>query len=567
MATPTLVQHVLYHSNCNFETGQDFILPLPNATLANNCLVLFMTYAYSASRTVTIKDQSGTTLISAPTLKTDDTGNGLTTAVFVIPGAAAGVTSLKVTFDAALYAVTPAFQEWYNVATSSPLDGTGAAANTVVAAAVTSGSFTTGVNGSVVIQHAIDTNYGPQLEGGYFDGITGVAKDTGYTMMHADRMLAVATQYKVQATAGAVNPAITYSGGSAGSVSFNSLTIALKAATAGTAPSSAGARIFGVQHTRIKMTGSGNYTQWAPLTGSLAVLASAYGSNGTGITSCTGSVSGAWSILGVSQPSDYPQMAYKSGLSASDSDVLTLALTSGGSGDLQFLIYDILNGGALSGSAVANVGPFGPGSATIPSGFVPSVNNGIAIGACGMFTGPPDALSAPTGAIFDSGYYTGYTDLSPFDSGDAYGHYLFSSNAAQSWTWHDTAATTAANATVAAFASIGLTPTINTQPVDANVAIGTTASFSVAATSSGGSLTYQWQDNSGGSFANVSGGSGATSATYTTATTTSAFEGRLYQCIVTDSNGSVTTRAARLDAVTAATPGAFDQGLVIQAWF
>lgn len=93
-------------------------------------------------------------------------------------------------------------------------------------------------------------------------------------------------------------------------------------------------------------------------------------------------------------------------------------------------------------------------------------------------------------------------------------------------------------------------PSILTQPGDAQVIEQQqTATFSVSASSSGGALSYQWQDNRTGSFANVVDGTGGTSATYTTPTQYVSASGRLYQCIVTDSNGSITTRAATLFVV------------------
>lgn len=102
-----------------------------------------------------------------------------------------------------------------------------------------------------------------------------------------------------------------------------------------------------------------------------------------------------------------------------------------------------------------------------------------------------------------------------------------------------------------AFAPQG-SPTINSQPSDATVYEGETAQFSVTATASAGSLTYQWQVDTGGGFANVSVGSGGTTATYTTAACVLADSGDLYRCQVTDSNGTTNTRSALLTVIIAA---------------
>lgn len=109
-------------------------------------------------------------------------------------------------------------------------------------------------------------------------------------------------------------------------------------------------------------------------------------------------------------------------------------------------------------------------------------------------------------------------------------------------------------------------PTITSQPSNQTVTAGSTATFSVTATSSGGALSYQWQrsTNSGGSWSNVSTGTGGTSATYTTATTTvgggNANNGDQYRCNVTDSNGTTATSAASLTVNAAVATGASMSG-------
>lgn len=106
------------------------------------------------------------------------------------------------------------------------------------------------------------------------------------------------------------------------------------------------------------------------------------------------------------------------------------------------------------------------------------------------------------------------------------------------------------------FVSIGLPliaapppgPTIDTQPADIIVYVSDMAAFSVSATASAGSLTYQWQVSTDfcATFSNVSAGTGGTTANYTTAATVYADDQTFYRCAVTDSNGTTNTRAASL---------------------
>ena len=87
-------------------------------------------------------------------------------------------------------------------------------------------------------------------------------------------------------------------------------------------------------------------------------------------------------------------------------------------------------------------------------------------------------------------------------------------------------------------ASIAVAPTITTQPVAQSVAVGETATFSVAATGSG-SLGYQWQKN-GTTIV------GATSASYTTPATLASDNGALFSALVSDAGGAVTSNAVTL---------------------
>ena len=86
-------------------------------------------------------------------------------------------------------------------------------------------------------------------------------------------------------------------------------------------------------------------------------------------------------------------------------------------------------------------------------------------------------------------------------------------------------------------------PTITTQPVAQTVTVGAAASFSVVATGTG-QLAYQWKKND-------SDIAGATSSTYTIATTSLADSGAQYSVVVTNGAGTVTSDKATL-TVTAA---------------
>ncbi len=83
-----------------------------------------------------------------------------------------------------------------------------------------------------------------------------------------------------------------------------------------------------------------------------------------------------------------------------------------------------------------------------------------------------------------------------------------------------------------------LAPSITTQPAAQSVTVGQTASFSVVASGTA-PLAYQWQKNS----SNISG---AVSAAYTTPATTTSDNGAMFDVVVTNSVGAVTSQSAML---------------------
>ncbi|WP_139990769.1 S-layer homology domain-containing protein [Paenibacillus paridis] len=95
------------------------------------------------------------------------------------------------------------------------------------------------------------------------------------------------------------------------------------------------------------------------------------------------------------------------------------------------------------------------------------------------------------------------------------------------------------------------TPSIGTQPTDASVNVGGTATLSVAASvSDGGVLSYQWYSNGSNSTSGGTLVNGATSASYNAPTATAGT--RYYYVVVTNTNASVNgTKTASVTSGTA----------------
>lgn len=91
-------------------------------------------------------------------------------------------------------------------------------------------------------------------------------------------------------------------------------------------------------------------------------------------------------------------------------------------------------------------------------------------------------------------------------------------------------------------------PSIDNFLTDKYTYLGNVVTFSIAATTSGGALTYQWQSNESGSFASISNNGDYTGVTAADLTVLArqVKNNILYRCIVTDSNGSSTSTSAAL---------------------
>jgi len=93
-------------------------------------------------------------------------------------------------------------------------------------------------------------------------------------------------------------------------------------------------------------------------------------------------------------------------------------------------------------------------------------------------------------------------------------------------------------------ASSAPVPVITQHPQDSNAINTGTVTFTVTATSAS-ALSYQWQVNTGSSWANISG---ATSNVYTR-TAVTGDNGYLFRCVVTNAGGSTNSNSATLTIV------------------
>lgn len=151
------------------------------------------------------------------------------------------------------------------------------------------------------------------------------------------------------------------------------------------------------------------------------------------------------------------------------------------------------------------------------------------------------ANGTPTGVT-----YTGATTASLSAIGTASAQYFYQCLVTDGGTC------TATSNTVSLTIKAG--PAITTQPVSVSTTSTGTASYTVV--SSGTTLSYQWQQSSGGAFGNINNGgtnptyAGATASVLTISNPPLSMSGYSYQCIVANSCGTVTTNGTSILTVT-----------------
>jgi len=417
--TPVLVQHVSTSTNQS-ERGNKFVIKLPNAALAGNCLILTLTYAQSAARTVTITDNIGTnTWINGPTTSS----GALTTSLYYVLGVEAGTQTITVTFDAALRNFQAVVSEFYNVATANAIDGS-VGTSVAIAPGVAAGSLTPSSDGDLVYQYAIDLAKGTL---GGSDPNTGITAGTSFTLLSACRELGAVAQYRVQASHAAINPKLTVSGNTD---HFNTVAIALKSAAAGSAPPP-GIRIV---H-KYDLLPTLPATLQFPSSGNLLVVGFTVTTDQVHVSSVTDSLGNAYTNpLSVGNP----QMFYAA--SANSDPTLTITIVaSGSSGPRQDVtMYDVV--GAAPAPYDKSVSAWGGMAATNADilhapDIVPSTANGLVFALLNMGIGPPSA-SIGAGYVFDSVFYTGQTDASVMTYGEGRAHIYNSTTAPLSFGYH-----------------------------------------------------------------------------------------------------------------------------------
>jgi hypothetical protein len=423
---PTLVQHVA--------TGMDrypintLTVRLPNLARAGNCLILGVQFNSTGS-VASVTDNMGNNWIAGPT--TTNVGFTKRMNMYYVLNAVAGTQTITVHFSG--LTTTPGFpqavvSEFYNVATSNAFDGSSASSTSR-----TAGPITTTGPGDLIYEWGASLS-SSNINGGAYNG-TSITAGAGFTLLSADLQVGSSDQYQIQPTAGTITPTFSASG----SATWGSVAIALKSATAGTAPPP-GIRIIHLQHTLLQSVRAQNravpIVMQFPSSGNLLVgLFNGAGPIATGLTDALGNT---WSLPASATTRGgglvtSAQIVYVANAATAPTlSGITVALSEVGTGDDMFNLYDI-TGAAISpfdlgttnlGNQTSN-GPLTTGIIT------PRTSNGIVLHINSIDFHTEASMSSPAGGTFDTIVNDldnddppgGGTDVSTLDMDNAYAHF------------------------------------------------------------------------------------------------------------------------------------------------
>lgn len=400
-STPGMVQHVA--------TGMDglpaatFTINLPNLTLSGNLLVCCVQYQSSGSIT-SVKDSQGNSF-TLGTSFSNATYNKKA-AIYYLANCVSGSTGVNIVFSGSPSYPHGDVSEWYNIATSSPVDGTPSNSST----SKTAGSITTANSGDLVMEWGLDLS--DNGSGGQAN-LTSITAGSGYTLVSADLQVGSCVQYQVQSSAGAINPTFT----SSGAATWGSLAIAFKAAASGTAPSTNAMRIVNLYQVSLcGGVGSTFATQEInslqfPSQGNL--LVASWQSGGRFITGASDSNSNTWvaltagsSVAWGSGPT--AQIAYAAN-AVTGPNLSNISFTFSGSAgfDIVFL-YDIVNAStapydSVAGNQLTNGQQTSNGNLTTVS-ITPSTIDGIVISNTVVDFGTMKGCATPGTYSFDAAF-------------------------------------------------------------------------------------------------------------------------------------------------------------------
>jgi hypothetical protein len=395
-------------------------IQLPNPVRAGNCLILGVQFN-SAGSVASVTDDKGNSWRAGPTATNASYSKRMN--LYYVINAISGTQTIRVNFSG--LSSTPGFpqavvSEFYNVATANAFDGSAASATSR-----TAGTITTTAPGDLIYEWGASLS-SSDTNGGAFNG-TSITAGTGFTLLSADLQVGSGDQYQIQPSGGPITPTFSASG----SAVWGSVAIALKSATAGTAPPP-GIRIVHLQHTLLQAVRAQNRSEpivmQFPSSGNL--LVGLFNAAGPIATNVTDALNNTWSLPASAIThgdvgNTSAQIVYAANArTAPTLSGITVSISAVGTGDMMFNLYDIIGAASSPFDLATNqqgtnntYGPHTTGTIT------PRTRNGLVIHVNSIDFHQEHTMTSPVGGAFDTVTNDLESpDVSTLDMDNAYAH-------------------------------------------------------------------------------------------------------------------------------------------------
>jgi hypothetical protein len=434
--TPTLVQTVWGENSLNYNTGGwpgnpplYYAIEFPEPTLSGNLLVCSAVSSGSPSFTIS-DDQGETWNTGGPNYPFHDS-NSDSEFVWYMANNVGGVRQIKVTSTSNPGYVSVTCSEFYNVATSSPLDGTGNC-NTVSNSTLSGTATGTLTSGDLV--YFVSYSKGASSASSF---AAGAQSNIPWALDAVDLLDGYAVQHGVYSSTSSFTPQMTT--GTAGS--YTSCEVMFKAASAGTAPTQV-MRIVHLGHFSIPDSGTIQNIQM-PSSGNL--LVASFTAGGDSISSITGTPTNIWTSTGLlgGGPSLTASSQIYYAANATTAPTMNVAVTRAGTlSNDNLLIYDVTgantspfdqDSGGQSGTETSEVSSF----TTCSSCLTPSTAGELVILNANQDWCTGTAVTSPSGALYDSAFTTmnSVNGAQPVDQNGEWAHLYSTNTSAITATW------------------------------------------------------------------------------------------------------------------------------------
>jgi len=454
--TPTLVQHASCPNSRNTGNPQsntpDYKCPLPEPSQAGNSIIVGIV---SSNGTFILSDDKGNSYSLVQSIG-DSLGQSMTS-IYYAQNVAAGTRMVNLHRISSTEGVAISVSEFYN---AGAVDSH--SCNNLNSTSITAGSLAPTQTGDLVWQW-VTNNGGGSVPNSVSSFTAGSQPNVTWQLLGTDLFDGDATQYGVYNSTIAINP--TFKSGT--SQAFSSCAVALKAVSAGSAPT-ATFRIVHMLHQQHPQGAANPYAVQFPTSGNLIV--NSYVGGGDSITGITTNPSNTWLSTGTFAGSEAitagSQIYYAA--NATPANNMALSITRSASAkDGTFMLYDIVGAAASpfdkdSGGQTANQTSLVTAFTTCSSCLTPSSSNELIIANQGQNWCTSMSSPSPAGSLFDAATDTGNSVDGPqlVDQNNGWLHYYDTNTNPITVTWTNTcdAAEGEWAGRVAAFKSGGLIP-------------------------------------------------------------------------------------------------------------